>query len=485
LAAEVENLTLTGLASINATGNSVANTLRGNAGNNVLTGGAGSDTMLGGAGDDTYVVDVATDVVTELVGEGTDTVQSAVTLTLGANIENLVLTGTTAINGTGNAVANMLTGNSVANVLTGGAGDDIYVVGTGDTTIEAAGGGTDTVQAGVTWTLAAEVENLTLTGTTAINGTGNALNNVLAGNSAINVLTGGAGNDTYYVTSGDTTTEAASAGTDTVVADLTWTLATNVENLTLTGTTAVNGTGNTLDNVLTGNSAANTLTGLAGNDTYIGGAGNDVLTDTSTTSNDIYRWGVGQGNDTITDAGGADRIEIAAGVTAAQVSLVRSGNNLQVKITGATDVLTVVNWYTATANRVETIALADGTVINAGTTAPLSVAALSSRESIQMERTPTASKAAFMPSPDTRKLPQATVTGGSVSIDPKTMFVHSPNTLKLPQAVLAGSAVEVARGTQLLVQAMAQFDGNSGAADIATPMRWRDDRVHVQLATPW
>ena len=81
-------------------------------------------------------------------------------------------------------------------MLTGGAGDDTYVVGTGDTVVEAANAGIDLVQSSVSWTLGANIENLTLIGTEAIDGTGNSLNNILTGNSAANVLTGGAGNDT-------------------------------------------------------------------------------------------------------------------------------------------------------------------------------------------------------------------------------------------------------------------------------------------------
>ena len=115
----------------------------------------------------------------EAANEGTDLVQSTVTHTLEANIENLTLIGTGAINGIGNSLNNILTGNSAANVLTGGAGDDTYVVGTGDTVVEAANEGTDLVQSDLSWTLGANIENLTLTGIGVINGTGNSLNNIL------------------------------------------------------------------------------------------------------------------------------------------------------------------------------------------------------------------------------------------------------------------------------------------------------------------
>lgn len=410
LSANVENLTLTGNAAINGTGNAsdntlignaVANSLSGGAGNDLLDGGAGNDSLSGGAGNDTYVVDSTGDVVTEGSNAGVDLVLSSVTWTLGSNVENLTLTGAGAINGTGNSLANLLTGNAQANVLNGstgadtmvgGAGNDTYTVdSTADVVTELANEGIDTVNSSVAWTLGSNVENLTLTGSSTLNGTGNALDNQITGNSANNTLTGaagndtldggagndtmlgGAGNDSYVVNvSTDVVTENANEGIDTVNSAVTWTLGNNLENLTLTGTSAINGTGNTLNNILAGNAAANTLTGAAGDDLYIGGLGNDTLTDSSTTSADVYQWGIGQGNDSISDAGGSDRIDILPGVTSSQVTLTRSGNNLRIGIQGASDVLTVLNWYTNAANRIEQIRLSDGSVIGSGA-APQSV----------------------------------------------------------------------------------------------------------------
>jgi Ca2+-binding RTX toxin-like protein len=299
LSANVENLTLTGSSAINGMGNSAANVLTGNSADNVLDGGAGSDTLQGDAGNDTYIVDNTGDIVTESAGEGTDQVNSSATYTLSVNVENMTLTGSSAINGTGNTLDNVLDGsqNSAANVLTGGAGNDTYIVGTGDSVVEGASAGTDTVQSAVTFTLSANVENLTLTGTAAINGTGNGSANVLVGNSGNNILDGGVGvdtlqggadDDTYVLdTLSDVVTENVGEGTDTVQIALTgYTLSANVENLTLTGSSAINGTGNSLDNLLTGNSAPNTLTGSSGNDTLDGGVGADTMTGGS--GNDTY-----------------------------------------------------------------------------------------------------------------------------------------------------------------------------------------------------
>lgn len=211
------------------------------------------------------------------------------------NVEN-------AVGGSGN---DTMIGNALNNVLTGGAGDDIfngelgsdtliggsgndtYYFGVGDVIQESSGGGTDTVVAAVSYVLGDNLENLLLTGTAAINGTGNALDNTLTGNRASNLLDGGLGNDTmiggfgndYYVVdaAGDVVRELAGQGMDSVLSSISYTLTDNVEHLTLTGTSVIDGTGNALNNILTGNAAANVLKGGAGADTLTGGAGNDVL----------------------------------------------------------------------------------------------------------------------------------------------------------------------------------------------------------------
>jgi Ca2+-binding RTX toxin-like protein len=336
LSTNLENLTLAGLAAINGTGNGADNVITGNGainvisgggGNDRLDGGAGADSLTGGAGNDTFVVDNVGDKVVEAASGGTDTVESSINYTLGADVENLKLGGVAAINGTGNGLANSLTGNSAANVLnglggadtmTGAAGNDTYVVdNAGDKAIETAStGGTDLVQSGVDFMLGNFVENLTLTGA-ALNGTGNSLANLITGNSAANILDGLAGadtmdgaggNDTYVVDdTGDKAAEAsATGGTDLVRSSVSFTLGNNIENLTLTGSGAVNATGNGLANALTGNAGANILDGLAGADTMVGGAGDDT-------------YAVDNVGDKVTEAasGGTDTVRSAINYTLA------------------------------------------------------------------------------------------------------------------------------------------------------------------------
>ncbi|MFN5891677.1 MAG: lectin-like protein, partial [Dolichospermum sp.] len=305
----IENLTLTGTATINGTGNTGNNVITGNSANNTLNGGAGIDTLIGGAGNDIYVVDTITDTITESANAGTDTIQSSVTYTIAnlTNIENLTLTGTATINGIGNTRDNVITGNSASNILNGGAGrdtliggagNDIYVVDTTtDTITESANAGTDTIQSSVSFSIAAlaNVENLTLTGTAAINGTGNALNNVITGNGANNTLNGGAGDDTYIFTINgiglgrDTITDGS--GVDTISfagtsANIRLNLGTSFgqtvdantnTKVVLTADTIENAIGGDGNDRLIGNSLDNTLEGGLGNDILNGSTGNDFL----------------------------------------------------------------------------------------------------------------------------------------------------------------------------------------------------------------
>ena len=329
------------------TGSATDDTLIGNAGNDVLNaqggadtldGGAGVDLMAGGTGDDTYVVDVSSDVVTELVGEGSDTVTSAnlsLDLNLYLNVENLSLTGGADLNLTGDANANALTGNAGDNILTGnagndvldggagtdtligGLGDDTYVVdSTLDTITENLGEGTDTVQSAdisLDLNVYTEVENATLLGGNQLDATGNSGNNVLTGNSGNNTIDGGAGNDTmiggdgndtYIVdNSSDVITELPNQGTDTVqsaLISLDLSSYSNVENATLTGSANLNLSGDTAANILTGNSGNNTLDGGAGDDTLLGGEGDDVYTVDDLTDSIVEL--ADQGSDTVQSA---------------------------------------------------------------------------------------------------------------------------------------------------------------------------------------
>jgi Ca2+-binding RTX toxin-like protein len=247
----------------------------------------------------------------------------------------------------GNAGNDLLDGGVGNDTLLGGLGDDVYVVDSlRDVTTENSGAGIDTVLSSLSWKLGNNLENLTLTGTSAINATGNTLDNILTGNVGNNILDGGAGNNTligkvgndiYIVNStNEQILELAGEGIDTVKSSLTWILGDNLESLILTGKTSINGTGNTLNNTLTGNTGNNILDGGAGSDTLLGGWGNDRLrggkdSDILTGGNgrDTFVLALGEGTDTITDFNRtADNIGLANGLSFGQLSITQgTGSN--------------------------------------------------------------------------------------------------------------------------------------------------------------
>lgn len=340
---QVEAASLTGSANANLSGNTLANALTGNSGNNLISGGAGNDwlsggaagtdTLRGGAGNDTYHVVAADTMVDETGGDGRDMVTTTLAAwTLALGVEDLRMMATSAVTATGNAAANRITTRSGADALDGGAGadtldgsegDDTYQLDTAlDVVIERAGGGNDLAVSSASVALAAHVERLQLTGTGALNGTGNGLDNALTGNAGSNVLDGGAGNDTIdggagadtlrgglgndrfdNVDSGDVV--SGGAGTDTVAtAASVFTLGADVENLEFTGTGAQAGTGNALANRMSGGEGDDTLSGLGGNDYLDGGEGDDSMD--GGLGNDSYV--IDSAGDVVTDAGGIDTI---------------------------------------------------------------------------------------------------------------------------------------------------------------------------------
>jgi parallel beta-helix repeat protein len=266
-------------------GTDQADTLVGSSGNDTLDGDLGADTMTGGDGNDIYVVDNAFDTVEETNTSTAqiDTVQASVSWTLGANLENLVLTGVSDIDGTGNERRNFITGNAANNVIDGAAGSDsmsggdgndtYYVDNADDTVIEtsnsAGPGGIDSVHSSLAaYTLANNVEHLYIDSAGAANGTGNGLDNTLFAGAGNNVLDGREGNDTVSferAVSGVTANLSTSAQQNTLGSGLD-TLK-FFENLT----------GSAYADSLSGNSAANVLNGGAGNDTLVGGSGDDRL----------------------------------------------------------------------------------------------------------------------------------------------------------------------------------------------------------------
>ncbi len=379
----------------------------------------GADTLQGGSGNDVFVVNHRRDIIIEAVNGGIDTVESSISYILPANLENLTLTGIANLSGTGNAADNILMGNMGNNRLLagdgndalyglgggdtlnggsgvdsmfGGSGNDTYTVeNSGDVVTELANEGFDTVNSFISYTLTANVERLNLEGTDNLEGIGNELDNTLNGNNANNHLIGGLGDDTlqgkggadslegglgndlYYVDNvGDVVTEMAGEGVDRVSTSISYTLTANVEQLYLTGIASLSGTGNDLNNMIYGNGGNNLLLGGMGNDSLNGGLGNDTLdggigndTLVGAAGNDTYLFGRNSGYDTINnmDAVGNDVLLFDAGVSAHQIWLRQSADDLEVSIIGTANSVKLKNWYSDPSKQLDVLKLATGNTL--------------------------------------------------------------------------------------------------------------------------
>ena len=207
--------------------------------------GIGSAIAFGETGDDTFIVDDKGDEPTEFAGGGTDTVQSSVTWILGDYLENLQLTQSEQIDGTGNELENVIQGNDSSNVLDGREGADTMIGGIGSDTYFV-----DDVDDEVI-----EVSNTEILGVEAL----------------------GVQQDFQPFGSGDFNDLDLGDEIDEVISTINYVLTDFVENLTLDGTANIDGTGNELNNEIIGNSGSNLLSSGDGNDILIGGEGNDVL----------------------------------------------------------------------------------------------------------------------------------------------------------------------------------------------------------------
>ena len=291
-----ENLRGTAFAD-SLTGSGIANVLSGEGGNDTLDGGTGADTMIGGQGNDTYVVDNAGDVVTEQVGQGTDTVQTSLSffsLASRPDVENLTFTNAATFNnGVGNAQANVLTGALGSESLTGGGGNDTFNAGGGDdflyidrfdTSINA-GLGFDAIfiQDNANFTLNVGATGAEWVygwvGNNVLDASGAATGVTMVGEAGADQLIGSAFNDYLYVDSLDTLIDAGAGSNDALfvyVGNGQVATDTTINMATANAEWALGGAGNdTFTNA--GRNVSVTLSGGGGNDRLTGGLANDYL----------------------------------------------------------------------------------------------------------------------------------------------------------------------------------------------------------------
>jgi len=354
LTSNLEKLILSGTSDLDATGNKLDNVLAGNSGDNLLDGKSGADRMIGQGGDDRYIFNDVGDKAIEALGGGTDTVISSISLVLSRDLENLTLTGASDLSGTGNELKNVITGNDGSNSLDGGigidwmlggGGADIYVVdNSADKITEVLNKGIDSVTSTASYTLSANVENLTLAGLAANSGKGNDLANIITGNGAANKLYadnivgdglgggdelhGAAGNDTLYAGDGTNTLDGGDGTID--VADyslFSTTITVTIDSFT-SEVSKFDGAIDTLTDVenVRGGAVADTFN-VSATGSFYAGAGNDTMLDGLTDAIAGKFYGE-SGDDTLTvgadggtlDGGTDDDILVASQPSAQQIS---------------------------------------------------------------------------------------------------------------------------------------------------------------------
>lgn len=417
----VEELHLTEGGAYNGTGNSLNNKIIGNSQDNILDGVTGADMMMGGLGNDTYYVDNPRDQVIEAVGEGIDTVNASISYSLGDQVENLMLLdfsraeqgrvdgvnilvygypkafeldymqgnaiagykGTCALTAIANlgtqanqtlseaevvqtaidqqwcvtevnqtdyqrggshyiAQQALLDGYGIRNGIEMGYNEDAIA-----NLIKGGRGVIIGVNAGTMWADKTYLDNgavnhvVTVTGVACDAATG-ALNGFYIADSG----RGKVSDMTRYVALADFRIDADVAGAYAIY---------TIDPIKLWEEN-MNATGNVLDNILMGNRGNNILTGGKGNDTLIGGAGNDT-----------YVFAKGDGQDMIVDsdatAGNVDVLQLS-NLNQNELWFRHVGDNLQIKVMGTTDQITIKDWYIAGVsgadNQIECVKTADG-----------------------------------------------------------------------------------------------------------------------------